>query len=128
MPINPKLVHVYQLSDAVEGREKGAWVFQYHGESFVTDPGGANAEPFAWADQPHQVIDFEVKTREEIAGAMRINPAMLGVVQRTDASFPAPIATFHDGPIWSAEAVEPWAGSTAAATAVPARDGHLPRG
>src|SRR4029077_19359757 len=37
MPINPKLVHVYRLTDPIEGRADGAWVFQYHGESFLTD-------------------------------------------------------------------------------------------
>jgi len=108
MPINPNLVHVYRLTDAIEGRKDGAWVFQYHGESFVTDPGGGNPEPFAWADQPHELLDFEVKTREEIAGALRINPAKLGIVQRTEADFPEPILSFRDGPIWSAEAVAPW--------------------
>ena len=125
MPINPKLVHVYTLSDPVADREAGAWVFQYHGESFVTDPDGANPEPFAWADQPHEDVDFAVKTREEIAGAMRINPAKLALVQHSDPTFPAPIVTFRDGPVWSAAAVDPWAPT--AASAVPARDGHLPR-
>ena len=92
MPINPKLVHVYQLLDPIEARPNGAWVIQYHGESFLTDPGGGNPEPFAWADQPHQAVAFDVKTREEIAGQLRINPAKVGIVQRTDATFPAPIS------------------------------------
>ena len=81
MPINPKLVHVYKLSDAIEGRKEGAWVFQYHGESFLTDPDGANPEPFAWADQPHEDVDFEARSQEEIAGLMRINPAKLAFVR-----------------------------------------------
>ena len=109
MPINPKLVHVYQLTDPIEGRPNGAWVFQYHGETFLTDPGGGNPEPFAWSDQPHQVMNFEVMTREEIAGQLRINPAKLGLVERTDPTFPASMLEFRDGPIWGAEAVEAWA-------------------
>jgi hypothetical protein len=127
MPINPKLVHVFQLLDAVEGRAGGAWVFQYHGESFLTDPGGGNPEPLAWTDQPHQILSFEVKTREEIAGQLRINPAKLGFVQRTDSTFPAPILDFHDGPIWAADAIDRWAPTP---TPVPsaARDRSLPRG
>jgi hypothetical protein len=125
MPINPKLVHVYQLSDPVEGRPDGAWVFRYHGEAFVTDPGGGNPEPIAWSDQPHQAMDFDVKTREEIAGLLRVNPAKLGLVQRSDPTFPAPILDFRDGPIWAAEAVERWAPTR---PAVPARDRNLPRG
>jgi hypothetical protein len=125
MPINPKLVHVYQLLDSIEGRSDGAWVFQYHGETFLTDPGGGNPEPFAWSDQPHQAMDFDVKTREEIAGALRINPAKLGLVQRTDPRFPAPILGFRDGPIWSAEAIERWAPTPVTA---PTRDRSLPRG
>ena len=85
MPINPKLVHVYKLSDAVEGAaKKGAWVFQYHGESFLTDPDGANPEPFAWADQLHELVDFEARSQEEIAGLLRINPAKLAFVRRDD--------------------------------------------
>lgn len=109
MPINPKLVRIYQLTDPPEGRKKGAWVFQYHGESFLTDPGGGNPEPFAWTDQPHDELAFEVMTREEIAGRMRINPAKLGFVKATDKTFPAPIVEFRAGPVWSAEAIERWA-------------------
>lgn len=109
MPINPRLVHVYQLTDPPEARPTGAWVFQYHGESFITDPDGGNPEPFAWADQSHEVLGFEVKTREEIAGQLRINPAKLGLVKAGDKTFPAPLLEFRDGPIWSAEAIEAWA-------------------
>ena len=124
MPINPKLVHVHQLLDPIEGRPNGAWVILYHGESFVTDLGGGNPEPFAWSDQPHRVVDFEVKTREEIAGQLRINPAKLGFVQRTDPTFPAPILAFRDGPIWAAEAIERWAPTRPPALT---RDRSLPR-
>src|SRR5260221_3225161 len=56
MPINPNLVRVFKLLDPVEGRADGAWVFQYHGEDFLTNPGGGNAEPFSWNDQAHEVI------------------------------------------------------------------------
>jgi hypothetical protein len=126
MPINPKLVHVYALLDPVEGRPEGAWVFHYHNESFVTDPGGGNPAPLAWTDQPHRVLDFDVKTRDEIAGVLRINPAKLGLVVRTDATFPAPILEFRDGPIWSADAIEAWA-PTPSPTPVPGRDRSLPR-
>lgn len=125
MPINPKLVHVYHLLDSIEGRPEGAWVIQYHGEAFLTDPGGGNPEPFAWKDQPHQVMDFDVKTREEIAGGLRINPAKLGLVQRTDPTFPAPILDFRDGPIWAADAIERWAPTQ---PPDPVRDRSLPRG
>ncbi len=125
MPINPNLVHVYRLLDSIEGRANGAWVFQYHGESFLTDPDGGKPEPFAWSDQPHELVAFEVKTREEIAGLLRINPAKLGIVRRTDPSFPAPILEFRDGPIWSADAIERWAPTQ---PATPVRDRSLTRG
>jgi len=125
MPINPKLVHVYQLLDVLEARPEGAWVFQYHGESFLTDPDGANPEPFAWSDQPHHVLGFEVKTQEEIAGQLRINPAKLGLVQRTDPTFPAPILSFRDGPIWAAAAIDSWAPTQ---PSDPGRDRNPPRG
>ena len=124
MPINPKLVHVYQLTDPIEGRADGAWVFQYHGETFVTDPNGGNPEPFAWSDQPHEVLSFEVVTQEELAGALRINPAKLGFVKRTDSTFPAPILSFRDGPIWSADAIEVWAPTK---PPVATRDRGMPR-
>lgn len=109
MPINPKLVRVYQLTDSIEARPTGAWVFQYHGESFLTDPGGGNPESFAWSDQPHEVLGFDVTTREEVAGQLRINPAKLGFVKATDSTFPAPILEFREGPIWSAKAIDAWA-------------------
>ncbi len=124
MPINPKLVHVVKLLDPIEGRPNGAWVFQYHGETFLTDPAGGNPEPFAWSDQPHEVVAFEVTTREAIAGALRVNPAKLGFVQRTDPTFPGPILGFRDGPIWAAEAIERWAPTR---TLVPGRVRSLPR-
>jgi hypothetical protein len=125
MPINSRLVRIYQLTDTIEGRPNGAWAIQYHGETFLTDPGGANPEPFAWSDQSHQVLNFAVKTREEIAGEMRINPAKLGLVQRSDATFPAPILSFREGPIWAADAVEAWAPTR---PTVAARDRNLTRG
>ena len=125
MPINPNLVHVYRLLDPIEGRATGAWVFQYHGESFLTDPDGGNTEPFAWSDQPHEAVAFEVKTREEVAGLLRINPAKLGIVQRTDPSFPRAILEFRDGPIWSADAIERWAPTQ---PLTPVRDRSLTRG
>ncbi len=122
MPINPKLVHVYRLTDKIEGRAEGAWVFQYHGESFLTDPNGGNPEPLAWADQPHDLLAFEVMTREEIAGLLRINPAKLALVANTDSTFPAPILEFHDGPIWAADAIDAWAPTPTTTTNV--RDTH----
>ena len=88
MPINPKLVHVYKLSDAVEGRKEGAWVFQYHGESFLTDPDGANPEPFAWADQPHEDIDFERALR-------RRSPACCASIRQSSHSSAATIPPSH---------------------------------
>lgn len=125
MPINPKLVRVYRLTDAIEARPDGAWAIQYHGETFLTDVGGGNPEPFAWNDQPHEVVAFEVSTREEIAGLMRINPAKLALVQRSDSTFPAPVVTFRDGPIWAASAIEAWAPTP---PRVSARDRNLPPG
>jgi hypothetical protein len=125
MPINPNLVRVFQLTDAMDGRPNGAWVFQYHGEDFLTDPGGGNPEPFSWSDQAHQPIDFPVMTREEIAGRLRLNPARVALVQRSDPAFPAPLVTFRDGPVWSAAAIEAWAPTTAPQ---PIRDRGVPRG
>jgi len=125
MPINPNLVRVFQLTDPIEGRPNGAWVIQYRGEDFLTDPGGGNPEPFSWSDQAHQPLDFEVKTREEIAGQLRLNPAKLGLVRRSDPAFPAPLVTFRDGPVWSAEAIETWAPTQ---PPPPTRERGVPRG
>ena len=124
MPINPNLVRVFQLTDAVEGRPNGAWVIQYRGEDFLVDPGGGNPEPFSWNDQAHQALDFAVKTREEIAGQLRLNPAKLGLVRRSDPAFPAPLVTFRDGPVWSAAAIEAWAPTRAPS---PTRERGVPR-
>ena len=113
MPINPKLVRVSLLLDPIEGRPDGAWVIQYHGQSFLTDKGGGNPEPFAWNDQPHQpVVGFEVKTQEDLAGELRVNPALLGIMGRSDPTFPPPILSFRDGPIWDGQAVERWMPTT----------------
>ena len=109
MPINPKLVRVFLLLDPVEGRAEGAWVIQYHGQTFLTDKGGSNPEPFAWNDQAHQpVVGFEVMTQDDLAGDLRVNSALLGFMRRSDPTFPPPILSFREGPIWDAEAVERW--------------------
>jgi hypothetical protein len=109
MPINAKLVHVFRLLEPVEGRPEGAWVFGYHGEHYITDVGGGNPEPFAWHDPAHEpVTGFEVKTQEDLAGDLRVNPALLTFMERGDPTFPRPILSFREGPIWDAEAVERW--------------------
>jgi hypothetical protein len=117
--INAKLVHVYQLTDPVEGRQTGAWVIEYRGQAYLTDPGGGSPEPFTWADQARQPIEsrarakapatgFDVMSREDIARALRVNPALLSFVEHGEPGFPGPILEFRDGPIWDAEAVERW--------------------
>ena len=115
MAIIHKLVRIHLLLDPMEGRPNGAWVIEYRGQAFLTDPGGGNPEPFTWSGQPSQVVEsrakattpligFDVKTREDIARQLRINPALVEFVQRSDPTFPEPIVTFSEGPIWDAEA------------------------
>jgi hypothetical protein len=117
--ITPNLVHVYQLVEPVEGRPDGAWVIEYRGQAFLTDPGGGNPEPFAWSGQERRTIEsrarakapaagFDVMTREDIARALRVNPALLSFVEHGEPGFPGPILRFREGPIWDAEAVERW--------------------
>ena len=119
MTVNAKLVRVYQLTDPVEGRPGGAWMFECRGQAFLTDPGGGNAEPFTYGDQARQPIEsrararapaagFDVMSREDIARALRINPALLSFIEHGEPGFPGPIVSFRDGPIWDAEAVERW--------------------
>ena len=117
--INSKLVRVYQLTDPVEGRPDGAWMIDYRGQAFLTDPGGGNPEPVAPGDRARQPIEsrararapatgFDVMSREDIARALRVNPALLSFVEHGEPGFPRPILQFRDGPIWDAEAVERW--------------------
>ena len=119
MAVNSKLVHTHELVDPVEGRPNGAWVIEYRGQTFLTDPGGGNAEPFTWSGQAHRPIEsrarakapaagFDVMSREDIARALRVNPALLTFVEHGEPGFPGPILRFRDGPIWDAEAVERW--------------------
>jgi hypothetical protein len=119
MAVNSKLVHAYQLADPVEGRPDGAWVIEYRGQAFLTDPGGGNPEPFTRTDQARQPIEsrarakapatgFDVMSREDIARALRVNPALLTFVEHGEPGFPGPILEFREGPIWDAEAVERW--------------------
>ena len=118
--IKLRLVRVYVLLDPIEGRQDGAWVIQYRGQAFLIDKGGGNPEPFVWGSQAKQVVEsrakaklpllgFDVRTREDVARDLRINPALLDFVQRGDDTFPEPIVTFRDGPLWDAEAIERWA-------------------
>lgn len=111
---------MYVLLDPIEGRQNGAWVIEYRRRAFLTDKRGGNPEPFVWGSQPRQVVEsrakakpprigFDVKTREDVARELRINPALLDFVQRGDDTFPEPIVTFREGPLWDAEAIERWA-------------------
>ena len=120
MAINHRLVRIHLLLDPVEGRPNGAWVIEYRRQAFLTDQGGANPEPFTWSGQPFQVLEsrakarpplrgVDVKTREDIARQLRINPALVEFLQRSDPTFPDPMVTFSEGPIWDAEAIERWA-------------------
>ena len=119
MAITPNLVHVYQLAEPVEGRPDGAWVIEYRGQAFLTDPGGGNPAPFTWSGQERRTIEsrarakapatgFDVMTQEDIARALRVNPALLSFVEHGEPGFPGPILRFREGPIWDAEAVERW--------------------
>jgi hypothetical protein len=119
MRIDPRLVRASRLLDPVAGREEGAWVFEYRGQAFLTDPGGGNPEPFVSTGQPRQPIEsrahsrppstgFDVRTSEDIARELRINPALLSFIGQSDPAFPRPILRFREGPIWDAEAVERW--------------------
>ena len=132
--INPRLVRVYLLLDPIEGRPNGAWVIQYRRQAFLIDQGGGNPEPFVRGSQPMEVVEsrakakpplmgFDVRTREDVARELRINAALLDFVQRGDASFPEPIVTFREGPLWDAEAIERWAPTRQARAA---RDWSLP--
>lgn len=118
--INPRLVRVYLLLDPIEGRQDGAWMIRYRNESFLTDTGGGNPEPFIGSDPPMRAVErrarakpplsgFDLRSREDIARELRINPALLEFVRRSDDAFPEPIVTFRDGPVWNAEAIERWA-------------------
>ena len=112
-------MRAFLLLDPVDGRPDGAWVLEYRGQSFLTDPGGGNAEPFVWAGQQRQpiasrartrppLIGFDAKGRDDIARDLKINPALLTFIEQGDPDFPQPILRFRDGPIWNAEAVERW--------------------
>jgi hypothetical protein len=117
--VNSRLVRAYQLVDPIEGRPDGAWVVEYRGQAFLTDPGGGNPEPFTWSGQDRRAIEsraharapepgFDAMSREDIARALRVNPALLSFVEHGEPGFPGPILQFRDGPIWDAEAVERW--------------------
>ena len=119
MTIISRHVRIHRLIDPVEERPEGAWVIEHHGQAFLTDVGGGNPEPFTWGDEARQPIEsrahakapamgFDVMSREDIARALRINPALLSFVEHGEPGFPRPIVEFRDGPIWDAAAVERW--------------------
>jgi hypothetical protein len=138
MVINPKLVRVSRLTDPMKGRPKGAWVISYHSQTFITDVGGGNPQPFTRGAEPREAIEsrsrarppetgFDVKSREDIARELRINPALVDLMQRNDPNFPAPILSFREGPIWSADAIERWEPNGEPPEPVPPRDGSASR-
>jgi hypothetical protein len=135
MRIDPKRVDVSLVLDPIEGRPDGAWVFRYRGEAFLTDKGGGNPEPFVSNGQQLQPIEsrarakapligFDVMSGEDVARELQVNPALLSYMRRSDPTFPAPVVTFRDGPIWSAETIDRWKPTRQTA---PGRDWSQPR-
>ena len=119
MAITTKHVRVHALVGPVEGRPDGAWILEYRGQAFLMDPGGGRPEPFTDDGRERRPIEsrvrakapapgFDVMTREDIARALRINPALVDFVAHQEPGFPAPILRFREGPVWDAEAVERW--------------------
>jgi hypothetical protein len=65
-------------------------------------------QPIEPGSRPAPATGFDVMSREDIARALRINPALLTFIEHGEPGFPGPILQFRDGPIWDAEAVERW--------------------
>ena len=61
---------------------------------------------------------------EDVARELQVNPALLIYMRRSDPTFPEPIVTFRDGPIWSAETIDRWKPTRQTA---PGRDWSQPR-
>jgi len=113
--------HVRQrlLLAPADGRGHDAIWLQYLRQSFVLDLDLTNAKSFRPTRETYEHLDMltgtppggreiEVWNREHVARELGGREFEIDLLVEHDLSFPAPMVTFHDGPVWSAAQVRRW--------------------
>lgn len=130
--VDTQHVRVRLLFAPADGRGHDAIWLQYLRESFVLDLDWTDSRPFRWSSQPFQALDpestppggrvIELWNRAHVARELGTRSDLVDSIVRQDATFPLPVVTFRDGPVWEGAAVERWIRQH-----TPAKDWTLPR-
>ena len=118
--VDTQHVRVRILFAPADGRGHDAIWLQYLSESFVFDRDWGNPKPFRWRSEDYQAFDqtttppggrvIELWNRNHLARELETPPDHVDVLMKLDPSFPGPVVTFRDGPVWDRISVERWLG------------------
>jgi excisionase family DNA binding protein len=117
--VDPQHIRVRLFLSPADGRGHDALWLQYLRESYVLDLDYGNPCPFAPSRETYGSLDlltgtppggrvFEFWNRRHVALEVGAAPAVVDLLPAQDPTFPAPVVTFRDGPIWDAEQVQRW--------------------
>jgi excisionase family DNA binding protein len=104
-----------------DGRGHDAIWLQYLRESFVLDLDYRDPRPFRPTQATYEALDlltgtppggreFEFWNREDLALELGASALAVEILPAHDPTFPQPVVTFRDGPIWDAAQVQRWQG------------------
>jgi excisionase family DNA binding protein len=116
--VDTQHVRVRLLFAPADGRGHDAIWLQYLRQSFVFDLDLTNPKAFRWTSEPYEDLTpettppggrvIELWNREHVAREISARRHDVDALISVDPTFPAPVVTFHDGPVWDATAIERW--------------------
>ncbi len=118
--VDTQHVRVRLFLAPADGRGHDALWLQYLRESWVLDLDYRDPRRFVPSRETYGSLDlltgtppggrtFEFWNRRHVALEIGAAPATVDLLPAQDPTFPMPVVTFHDGPIWDAERVQRWA-------------------
>lgn len=116
--VDTRHVRVRLLFAPADGRGHDAIWLQYLREGSVLDLDLTNPKPFRWKGEPFQDLGLETAppgsraielwNRQHLAHELETRPDVIDLLLEHDPTFPQPVVTFKDGPVWDAARVERW--------------------
>ena len=116
--VDTQHVQIRLLFAPADGRGHDALWLEYLGENFVLDLDLTNPKPFHWTSEPYEDLTretippggraIELRNREHIAREIGARRHDVDALISVDPTYPRPLVTFADGPVWDAAAIERW--------------------
>ena len=132
--VDTQHVRIRLLFAPADGRGHDSIWLQYLRQSFVLDLELTNPMPFRWTSQPYQDLTkettppggrtIELWNREHVGREVGALPFEVDLLTNIEPDFPAPVVTFHDGPVWDGARVERWHAKRVSVATTHARGGR----